>query len=181
MAAAAAGLVWWVYVAANTGPSRHLLDRLTAHIQHQGFAEEWGARIAAFALGEAGWFVLFLGLSAGVVACILTGVLRGRRAVWAWVVLCAIMICDLSRADQPWVRYFNYQEKYADNDIVKILRQEPWEHRVAAEARAQWKRLSALSGRLWHPGQRPAIGGWKTIFPTTTSRPLTLTNWRARP
>jgi len=133
LAAAAAGLVWWIYVAANTGPSRHLLDHLTAYIQHQGFAGDWAARIAAFALGEAGWFVLFLGLSAGAVACILTGVLRGRRAVWAWVALCAIMICDLSRADQPWVRYFNYKEKYADNDLVKILRQEPWEHRVAAK------------------------------------------------
>jgi hypothetical protein len=133
LAAAAAGLLWWIYAAGNTGPSRHLLDRLSTYIQHQGFGEEWGARIASFALGEAGWFVLFLGLSAGAVACILTGVLRGRRAVWAWAALCGIMICELGRADQPWVRYYNYKEKYADNDLMKILRQEPWEHRVAAK------------------------------------------------
>ncbi len=133
LAAGAAGLAFWIYGAGSGGPSRHLLERLSQYIGHQGFGEDWGSRIAAFAIGEAGRFALYLGLSAGAVVCILTGVLRGRRAVWAWVALSAVMICDLSRADRPWVRYYNYQEKYADNDLMKILRQEPYEHRVAAK------------------------------------------------
>ena len=133
LAVAAAGLAFWIYGAGDGGPSRHLLQRLTEYIRHQGFPGEWGARIAAFAIGEAGWFVLFLGLSAGALVCILTGVLRGRRAVWAWVVLSAVMICDLSRADLPWVRYYNYKEKYSPNPIVEILQREPYEHRVAAK------------------------------------------------
>ncbi|MGA2541328.1 MAG: hypothetical protein ABSG78_07165 [Verrucomicrobiota bacterium] len=133
LAAGAAGLFFWIYGAGNGGPSRHLFERLSQYIGHQEFGEAWGSRIAAFAIGEAGRFVLYLGLSAGAVVCILTGVLRGPRAVWAWVALSAVMICDLSRADRPWVRYYNSQEKYADNDIMKILRQEPYEHRVAAK------------------------------------------------
>ena len=133
LAAGAAGLAFWIYGAGSGGLSRHLLQRLSQYIGHQGFGEAWGSRIAAFAIGEAGRFALYLGLSAGAVVCILTGVLRGRRAVWAWVVVSAVMICDLSRADRPWVRYYNYQEKYADNDLMKILRQEPYEHRVAAK------------------------------------------------
>jgi hypothetical protein len=130
--AAAAGLAFWIY-GSGGGAAAHLPQRLGQHIAYQGFGEAWGARIAAFAMNELGWFVLFLGASVAAVVCILTGVLRGRRAVWAWVILSAVMICDLSRADQPWVRYYNYKEKYADNDILKILRQEPYEHRVAAK------------------------------------------------
>ena len=131
--AAAAGLLFWIYGTGGSGAGRHLQQRLGEYIGHQEFGEAWGARIAAFAIGEAGWFVLYLAASAAAVVFILTGVLRGRRAVWAWVVLSTVMICDLSRANQPWVRYYNYREKYADNDLLKILRQEPFEHRVAAK------------------------------------------------
>jgi hypothetical protein len=132
LAAVAAGLAFAIY-GSGGGAAAHLRQRLAEHISYQGFGEVMGARIAAFAMSEVGWFVLFFGASAAALVCILTGVLRGRRAVWAWVILSAVMICDLSRADQPWVRYYNYKEKYADNDILKILRQEPYEHRVAAK------------------------------------------------
>ena len=40
------------------------------------------------------------------------------------------MICDLSRADVPWIRYYNYKEKIGMNPVVDLLRHEPWEHRV---------------------------------------------------
>ena len=133
LAAAAVGLLFWIYGAGNTVLSRHLLERLTWHIQHQGFDEAHAGRIAAFAIGEAGQFALYLGLSAGALVCIMTGLLRGGRAVWAWVFLCGLMICDLSRADRPWTRYYNYQEKYSMNAVVDFLRKEPYEHRVAAK------------------------------------------------
>jgi hypothetical protein len=42
------------------------------------------------------------------------------------------MICDLSRADIPWVRYYNYKQKLSMNPVVDILRHEPWEHRVVS-------------------------------------------------
>jgi hypothetical protein len=133
------GLIYWVFAGSHSTTAKHVLQRLTQHITHQGFAEDAPAPpphatdIAAFALGEIGWFVLFLVLSAGTIACVLTGVLSGRKAIGAWLVLGAIMVCDLGRADRPWVRYYNYQEKYSMNPIVDILRHEPWEHRVAAK------------------------------------------------
>ena len=46
------------------------------------------------------------------------------------------MICDLSRADDPWVRYFNYKEKYSMNPLVDFLRKDPWEHRVVSRTLA---------------------------------------------
>jgi hypothetical protein len=133
------GLFYWIYVGSHSTTAKHVFQNLTQYVAHQGFAEDASAPpphagdIAAFCLTEIGWFVLFLGLSAGTIACVLTGVLGGRKAVAAWLALGAIMACDLGRADRPWVRYYNYQEKYSMNPIVDILRHEPWEHRVAAK------------------------------------------------
>ena len=42
------------------------------------------------------------------------------------------MICDLYRADVPWIRYYNYKEKLSPNPVVDLLRQKPWEHRVVS-------------------------------------------------
>lgn len=40
------------------------------------------------------------------------------------------MICDLSRADVPWIRYYNYKEKISPNPVTDLLKHDPWEHRV---------------------------------------------------
>ena len=133
LAGVAAALVFWIYAGSHSSVARHTLKRLAEYVGHQGFREVWGERIASFAIGEMGWFVLFFCLAAGTIACIMTGVLSGRNALWAWLGLGMIMFCDLSRADRPWVRYYNYEEKYSMNPIVDFLKHEPYEHRVAAK------------------------------------------------
>jgi hypothetical protein len=40
------------------------------------------------------------------------------------------MICDLSRADIPWIRYYNYKEKNEPQSRDRSSPHEPWEHRV---------------------------------------------------
>jgi hypothetical protein len=105
---------------------------IVQHLQHSGFDGNLAMQIAHFCAGEIGLFVIYLGLSAGILIVILTGAWAGKRAVLAWVFLCAVMICDLSRADAPWIRYYNYKEKMTMNPVVDILRQTPWEHRVVS-------------------------------------------------
>lgn len=100
-----------------------LLD--TAHL-------EIAPQVADFSISEVGDYVIYLTISAGLIFLILTGALTGKRAVFAWVGLSAIMICDLARADVPWIRYFNYKQKYAMNPVVDVLRKDPWEHRVTS-------------------------------------------------
>ena len=91
---------------------------------------ELAARIAAFSIDEARWFVFLFALSAGVVLSVVA-LVWARRWTWApWAVLCGIMIFDLSRADLPWVRYFNYDQKYSMNEVTKVLMDKPYEHRV---------------------------------------------------
>jgi hypothetical protein len=105
---------------------------LVNYLQHNGFDKTLSPQIADFSIKEVGLYVVYLTISVGLIVSVLTGALSGKKAVFAWAVLCAIMICDLSRSDVPWIRYFNYQEKYAMNPLVDLLRKEPWEHRVVA-------------------------------------------------
>jgi hypothetical protein len=102
------------------------------YLEHNGFDSTLSPRMADFCVGEVGLFVLFLALSVGVVVLILSGAWAGRRTVWAWVFLSAIMIVDLARADAPWVRYYNYKDNFSLNPVVALLRQDPWEHRVVS-------------------------------------------------
>lgn len=57
-------------------------------------------------------------------------VFAGNRAKWAWIFLGVILVVDLSRANAPWIKHYNYQEKYASNTLLDFLRQKPWEARV---------------------------------------------------
>jgi hypothetical protein len=105
---------------------------LIIYLQRAGFDPALAPDIASFCFGEVALFLLFFALSAGTFVCILSGTWAGKKAVWAWVFLGGIMIVDLARADAPWIRYFNYRQKYSMNPVVEILRHDPWEHRVVS-------------------------------------------------
>jgi hypothetical protein len=111
---------------------------IISYLEHNGFGERDGfgkevARgIAAFSIGEFGLFLVCFTISGALIVSILTGAFAGRKAVIAWAGLCAIMIGDLYRADLPWVRYYNYTEKYSMNPVVDFLRKDTWDHRVVS-------------------------------------------------
>ena len=103
---------------------------LARYLEHNGFSAEQAPQMAAFSIWEVVFFVVFFAASVGVVIGILSGAWSGGRATWAWVFLGAIMILDLNRANAPWVRYYDYTQKYSMNPVVDFLRHDPWEHRV---------------------------------------------------
>jgi hypothetical protein len=103
---------------------------LVKYLLHNGFDTTTAPQISRFSVNEVKWFVIYLTVSIIVVLSLLGGAFAGRRAVWAWVILGVIMICDLARADIPWIRYYNYKEKIGLNPVTELLRHEPWEHRV---------------------------------------------------
>jgi hypothetical protein len=105
---------------------------LITYLEHNGFDSTLAPQMAGFCVGEVALFIVYFALSAWTIICVLSGAWAGRKAVWAWIFFSAIMICDLSRADLPWIRYFNYQQKYSMNPVVDLLRHEPWEHRVVS-------------------------------------------------
>jgi len=129
LALVASGVGWLLYAAARTDLVRHLHRAGFPEDQLRGFAES----IARFSLGEVGVFILFLLLAVAAVTLVISGALAGPRRKWAGVVLGFVLIVDLLRANTPWVVYYSYQEKYATNPILELLRQKPYEQRVTSE------------------------------------------------
>jgi hypothetical protein len=129
----AAGTVGFAILAAAAWLAARLSKAaIIGHIERAGFDSVVSPQIAGFCIGELAIFIVYFTLSAAAILFILSGNSAGSKIVWAWVFLSATMICDLSRADLPWVRYYNYQEKYSANPVVDVLRREPWEHRVVS-------------------------------------------------
>ena len=119
-------LGWLVYASSK--------NELIHHLQQIGFPDgELAASIARFSLNEVGQFVLILLLSVGVLTLILCGAFSGHRVKWAGVALGVLLVIDLSRADTPWIVYYNFKEKYATSTIIEKLREKSYENRVTAE------------------------------------------------
>lgn len=133
-------LSWLVYASAQTALSRHLVENLA-------YESDAANAIAKFSSGEVGWSVFFLCASAALLFLITRGTFAGPRAVWAGVLLAVILVADLGRANAPWIKYYDYKTKYANNGVLKILADKPYEHRVTAPA-IQWDRNYSILYQL---------------------------------
>ncbi|MGD0350542.1 MAG: hypothetical protein ABSB84_09550 [Verrucomicrobiota bacterium] len=126
-------LGWLIYTSDRPG--------LVRYLQTVGFGDEDTAKqIAAFSIGQAGWFVLLFALAAGLCVLTIAGVFAGRRAGLGGILLGAFLVADLGRADLPYITYWDYKQKYdidpanptdSTNPIINFLRNKPYEHRVA--------------------------------------------------
>ena len=89
--------------------------------------------IAAFSIGQAGWFVLIFAAAVALSILILAGVFSGKRARLGGILLGAVLIFDLGRANLPYIVHWDYAQKYEIgtlNPIVDFLKDKPYEHRV---------------------------------------------------
>jgi hypothetical protein len=117
-------LAWLIYALQKTN--------LVSYLKTVGFPDEnMAGKIAAFSVGQVGWFILFFVMATGLLTLVLSGAFAGRRAKWGGIFLGALLILDLGRADLPWIIHWNYQQKYASNPIIDFLRNKSYEHRVA--------------------------------------------------
>jgi len=67
----------------------------------------------------------------GMITLILSGAFAGRRAKAGGILLGLLLVADLGRANLPWIKHVDYKEKNATNQIIEMLREKPYEHRVA--------------------------------------------------
>ncbi|MGD0251117.1 MAG: hypothetical protein ABSC01_00290 [Verrucomicrobiota bacterium] len=126
-------LGWLIYASEKPG--------LVHYLQTVGFGDEDMAKqIAAFSIGQAGWFVLLYALAAGLCVLTVAGVFAGKRAKLGGILLGAFLVADLGRADLPYIIHWDYKQKYdidsanpanSTNPILNFLRDKPYEHRVA--------------------------------------------------
>jgi hypothetical protein len=122
--ALAASLVGWLIYSGSRG-------RLVAYLQEVDFDEGMAAAIASFSIRQAGWFILLLAFALGLLALVLSGFFSGRRARAGAILLGLLLVVDLGRANVPWVATWDWQRKYASNEVIDFLRKQPYEHRVA--------------------------------------------------
>jgi hypothetical protein len=120
-------LGWLIYAMEKPGFVRYL--------QMVGFPDESMAKdIAAFSIGQVGWFVVLFAVAVGLCTLILAKVFAGRRAKLGGILLGALLVMDLGRANLPYIIHWDYKQKYeigSLNPIVDFLRAKPYEHRVA--------------------------------------------------
>ncbi len=111
-----------------------------AYLQKMGFPdtdpthENSAPAIAAFSLGQVGWFVLLLTAALTLMTLTLAGYFAGARAKIGATLLGALLVFDLGRANLPYITHWDYKQKYevvSLNPIVEFLRNQPYEHRVA--------------------------------------------------
>jgi len=116
-------LAWLIYASEKTS--------LVHYLQKVGFGDEdMAQQIAAFSIGQVGWFVVLFALSAGLCALVIAGVFAGKRARLGGFLLGLVVVVDLGRADLPYIIHWDYLQKYASNPIIDFLRDKPYEHRV---------------------------------------------------
>ncbi len=118
-------VAWFIYGAEKPG--------LVRYLQKVGFPDEETAnQMAAFSVGQASWFILLFAVSLGLCLLVLAGVFAGKRARLGGFLLGAFLVFDLGRADLPYITHWDYKQKYATNPIIDLLRDKPYEHRVAS-------------------------------------------------
>jgi hypothetical protein len=115
------GLAWLVYASQK----KALISYLQT-VDVPGDPNE----IAAFSIAQAGWFLLFFAVAIGIVILIIAGIFSGRRARIGGLLLGAMLLVDLGRANLPWITHWDYKQKYATDPIIDVLRDKPYEHRV---------------------------------------------------
>src|ERR1035441_10121402 len=114
-------------------------ERLVAYLQKMGGLEGRGPEdalamaqaISSFSIHQVGWFVLLLTLSVGLLTLVLSGYFSGRRAKAGAILLGLLLSADLVLANVPWVVTWNWVQKYATNPVIEMLKDKPYEHRVA--------------------------------------------------
>jgi hypothetical protein len=116
-------LAWLVYASAKTS--------LISYLQKVDFDEDTAKQIASFSIGQVEWFLAFFAVAIVLFILVLAGVFSGKRAKVGGFLLIAFLVADLGRANLPWIIHWNYKQKYASNPIIDILRDKPYEHRVA--------------------------------------------------
>jgi len=96
--------------------------------------------ISAFSISQAGWFLPFFAAAIVLFLLVISGFFSGQRAKLGGILLGAFLVVDLGRADLPYIIHWNYIQKYdvdpanhanSTNPIINLLRDKPYEHRVA--------------------------------------------------
>ncbi len=145
---------WIAFSGSHTGIVEYLINA--------GFPDrEMANSIARFSGREILLYVVVLALSIAMLTLIVSGALSGRRATVAILGLGVILTLDLARADAPWIIYYEWKPRYAENPVLDVLRNRAIEHRVTMppfQAGQQFGMLQNFYHSEWLQHQFPYYG-----------------------
>jgi len=145
-------LAWLLYASSRGG--------LEKQLHETGFSDpNQAAQIASFSVHTLGWFVPLLALVVFFLTILISGWFAGPRAKLGAFLLGSLLVLDLARADLPWIIYWNYPQKYASNPVIDLLREKPYEHRVAILPLERMLRLDQLP-----PSARPFVESYIALY-----------------
>jgi hypothetical protein len=129
---AVSALAWLCYSGQQTA--------MVSYLGKIGFPDVNSATaVFAFSVGQCEWFLLFFAVAVLLVILALAGVFSGKRAGLGGLLLGALLVVDMGRANLPWIIHWDYLQKYdidpkdsynSTNPIINFLRDKPYEHRV---------------------------------------------------
>lgn len=96
---------------------------LTGYLRTAGFSAEEIPSVLKFSTNELWMYLAFYGVSLFVLAVILSGWLAGTRWKVAVGLLGAVLFIDLARANEPWIQYYNYKDRFSSNPALDLLKQ----------------------------------------------------------
>ncbi len=105
---------------------------LLQHLGKAGFQTGIAQQIAHFSHVEVGYTLVMASIAAFIVIVMMSGWFCGRRSKVVILLLGVFLCVDLMRANQPWIVYYNYKDRYASNPIIEILREKSYQQRVTA-------------------------------------------------
>jgi hypothetical protein len=123
VAVGGSALAWLIYAGEKPG--------LVKYLQMVGPFGTPVEDIAAFSIGQVGWFILIFAAAVALCILILAGIFSGKRARVGGILLGILLLVDLGRADLPYIVHWDYAQKYASNPIIDFLKEKPYENRVA--------------------------------------------------
>jgi hypothetical protein len=125
----AASIIGWLIFAGHK-------PEFVEYLKKVGYGDEdMAQQIAAFSIGQAGWFIVLFAIALTLLTLVLAGFFPGPRARLGAMLLGAFLIFDLGRANLPFIIHWDYKQKYevgSLNPVVEFLSDKPYEHRVAA-------------------------------------------------
>ncbi len=124
LAMAVVGILGWLFYAALQSELRKVL------ISGAGFTVETASALATGSLMSAGLSVIFLAATLITLAIFMSGVIPKKQSVVLWGLMGLLLCVDLVVGSLPHLVFYDWQQKYASNGVIEILRKRPFEQRV---------------------------------------------------
>ncbi len=136
-AALGAGLLGWLIFSSSR-------KEFIEHLQEVQFDASMAQSIASFSSRQLALGLLTMALAMALLLLTIAGAFSGAKWRWGALALGAFLVLDLARANLPWIIVWDYEQKYASNEILDRLREKPYERRVAIAP--SWMAQFARSG-----------------------------------